>query len=83
LPGVQSHGTGGCLSQAAGDPACAVEFDESPEGHQLRFDSEGRLMGLTLVSVRADLEAGRKVTVMLPEPIEIVPGELRRVLQAA
>jgi hypothetical protein len=40
-------------------------------------------MGLTLVSVRADLEAGRKVTVMLPEPIEIVPGELRRVLQAA
>ena len=65
-----------------GDPARAVEFDESPEGHHLRFDAEGRLVGLTLVGVRRDLEAGRKVTVTLPEPVEITPGELRRILQA-
>jgi uncharacterized protein YuzE len=30
-----------------GDPSSAVDFDESPEGHALRFDSTGRLVGVT------------------------------------
>jgi uncharacterized protein YuzE len=66
-----------------GDPASAVDFDESSEGHHLRFDADGHLVGLTLVGVRHDLESGSKVTVTLPQPIEIVPGELRRVFPAA
>ena len=32
-----------------GDPSTAVDFDESPEGHALRFDVEGRLVGVTIV----------------------------------
>ncbi len=26
-----------------GDPSTAVDFDESPEGHALRFDAEGQI----------------------------------------
>lgn len=66
-----------------GDPSTAVEFDESPEGHHLRFDGAGRLVGITLVGVQRDLEAGRRVIVTLPEPVEIGESELRRLVQAA
>ncbi len=45
-----------------GDPSTAVAFDESPEGHHLRFDASGKLVGITTVGVRKDLETGRKVT---------------------
>ena len=67
----------------AGDPSTAKDFDESPEGHHLRFDSEGRLVGITLVGVRRDLEAGHRVTVTVPEPVEVGEIELRRAIQAA
>jgi uncharacterized protein YuzE len=66
-----------------GDPSTAVEFDESPEGHHLRFDAAGRLVGITLVGVQRDLEAGRRVIVTMPEPVEVGESELRRVVQAA
>jgi hypothetical protein len=29
-----------------------VDFDESPEGHALRFDADGQLVGITLVRPR-------------------------------
>ncbi|MHB8296268.1 MAG: DUF2283 domain-containing protein [Acidimicrobiales bacterium] len=66
-----------------GDPSSAVGFDESPEGHHLRFDSGGRVVGITIVGVRRDLEAGRSVSVTLPERVEVEPGQLREVLSAA
>jgi uncharacterized protein YuzE len=66
-----------------GDPATAMDFDESPEGHHLRFNAEGHLVGITLIGVREDLETGRQVTVTLPEPVEVAESELRRVIQAA
>lgn len=66
-----------------GDPSTATECDESPEGHHLRFDREGHMVGITLAGIRKDLEAGHSVTVTLPEPVEVGESELRRVIQAA
>jgi hypothetical protein len=28
-----------------GDPARAVDYDETPEGHAVRFDHDGKLVG--------------------------------------
>ena len=39
-----------------GDPGAAVEFDESPGGHPLRYDAEGILVGITIVNARWLLE---------------------------
>jgi uncharacterized protein YuzE len=36
-----------------GDPSTAVDFDESPEGHALRFDARGNLVGVTLVGAKS------------------------------
>ena len=66
-----------------GDPSSAVDFDESPEGHHLRFDAQGSVVGITIVGVRRDLEAGRRVQVTLPERVEIDAGQLHDVLSAA
>jgi len=32
-----------------GDPSRAVDFDETLEGHAVRFDRDGHIVGLTLV----------------------------------
>lgn len=66
-----------------GEPATAVDFDETPEGHHIRLDATGRVVGLTMVGVRADLRAGRPVTVTLPERVEVDPAELRALVSAA
>jgi uncharacterized protein YuzE len=41
---------------SVGDPSRAVDFDESAEGHALRYDAVGRLVGLTIVGASALLE---------------------------
>jgi uncharacterized protein YuzE len=51
-----------------GDPQTATDFDESPEGHALRYDSGGRLVGVTLVHARRLLERDGWITITLPAP---------------
>jgi uncharacterized protein YuzE len=66
-----------------GDPSTAVEFDESPEGHALRFDAEGRLVGLTLVGARHLVADGKRVVVTLPSQVVVDPDDLAAVINAA
>lgn len=66
-----------------GEPSAAVSFDESPEGHHLRFDADARLVGITIVGVRQDLEAARKIVVTLPGQVEIDPAQLQLFTSAA
>jgi len=66
-----------------GDPSTAVEFDESPEGHALRFDAEGRLVGLTLVGARHSVADGKRVVVTLPSQVVVDPDDLAAVINAA
>jgi YD repeat-containing protein len=63
-----------------GDPAAAVEFDESPEGHALRYDARGRLVGVTIVNARWLLEQDEQVTITLPKPIQVDRDALAAVI---
>jgi uncharacterized protein YuzE len=47
-----------------GDPADAVSFDASEEGHGVRYDNQGRVVGLTILNARwlIDHEGGITVT---------------------
>jgi uncharacterized protein YuzE len=51
-----------------GDPSTAVQFDASPEGHALRFDEQGRLVGMTVVNARWLLERDGVIDVTVPVP---------------
>ena len=67
-----------------GDPADVTTFDESPEGHHLRFDAAGRLVGVTLLHPRATLERDDRITITIPEHVEELPAEaLNSALAAA
>ena len=58
------------------DPSDSVDFDESPEGHHLRFDGDGRLIGVTIVRPRWFLETEGKVTITLRDRISVGADEV-------
>jgi len=68
---VVYDGAADVLYLHVGDPGAAVEFDESPEGHALRYDAGGRLVGVTIVNARWLLEQDEQVTITLPTPIQV------------
>jgi uncharacterized protein YuzE len=65
-----------------GDPSTAVDFDETPEGHALRFDAEGGLVGITLVRPKPLLDESGGLRITLPVPNDVPAGELSPVLSA-
>lgn len=67
-----------------GDPRSAVEFDEADEGHALRYDAAGRLVGVTIVNARKVLERDGRITVTLPRPqLTVEAGDLAEALNLA
>ena len=70
------------LYLSVGDPASAVDFDESAEGHALRYDGEGRLVGLTIVGASTLLQRDDEIVVTPPQ-LRVERGELAAALAAA
>ena len=66
-----------------GEPATAVTFDESPEGHALRFDRDGRLVGITIVNVRRSLNHNERLIITVPARLEVDASVLASVIHAA
>jgi len=71
---VEYDAEGDVLYLHVGDPSRAVDFDETPEGHAVRFDRDGNLVGLTLVRPKRLLERDGELRVTLPVPSD-VPAE--------
>jgi uncharacterized protein YuzE len=65
-----------------GDPAAAVAFDATPEGHHTRYASDGSLVGLTIVNARWLLDQEGEIVVTLPEQT-VRATDLGAVLTAA
>jgi YD repeat-containing protein len=70
------------LYLSVGDPAHAADFDESAEGHALRYDADGRLVGLTIVDARRLVERDGAIVVTPPQ-LRVERDELASVLAAA
>ncbi len=50
-----------------GESSTAVDWDESPEGHHLRFGADGQLVGITIVNARRLLDEDGVIVITLPE----------------
>jgi uncharacterized protein YuzE len=59
-----------------GDPGQAIEFDESPEGHALRFNIDGELVGITIVDAKQLLADSKPIVITIPERILVDPAAL-------
>jgi uncharacterized protein YuzE len=56
-----------------GDPSTAVDFNSTPDGHTLRFDAAGELVGVTLVCPRRFLDSDGKLEIVLPLTSTLTP----------
>ena len=63
-------------------PDGALDFVDTPDGHGLRYDAEGRLVGMTLLNVKWLTEHGGKITVTVPQHVEVDSGLLDQALTA-
>lgn len=59
-----------------GDPSRAVDFDETPEGHALRFGRTGEIVGLTLVQPKRLLQRDGDLRVTLPLSSDVSAEQL-------
>jgi uncharacterized protein YuzE len=68
-----------------GDPTTAVAFEESPEGHALRLDAAGNIVGITLLRPRHLMARDEPIVVTIPplKPAPIDPTVLSSALHAA
>lgn len=66
----------------AGEPTNAIAFDSSQEGHALRYDAAGRVVGLTIVNARWLLERDGEITVT-PPALHLGAAELAPALAEA
>lgn len=81
---VTYYAEGDVLYLHVGDPGTAVEFDGVPEGDHIRFDADGNLVGITLLSPRWRLEHDGEIVLTLPgQQLHITDIDLHEALAAA
>jgi uncharacterized protein YuzE len=73
---VEYDAGGDVLYLHIGDPSSAVDFDETPEGHAVRLDRDGDVVGLTLVRPKRLLERDGELRVTLPVPSDVPAAQL-------
>lgn len=71
---------GDVLYLSKGEPVAASETLASPEGHAVRLDAAGEIIGLTLVNARWLIDRDGKITVTIPERIEATERDVAAAL---
>jgi uncharacterized protein YuzE len=66
-----------------GERQAAADSEDTPEGHVLRFDDAGKIIGLTIINAKWLLARDGELTVTLPEQIHVTPAALEAALVAA
>jgi uncharacterized protein YuzE len=61
---------GDVLYLSIGEPQAAADTYATPEGHAVRFDEQGEVIGITIVNAKWLSERDGKVTITFPDRIE-------------
>jgi len=67
---------GDVLYLHVGERRAAAEALGTPEGHAVRYDDAGELIGVTIVDGRWLLDRDGKITITIPERIEVTADAL-------
>ncbi len=69
------------LHVSARQPAAVSE--ETPEGHVLRFNAQGEVIGLTIINAKWLLKRDHVINVTVPEHVAVSPDALAEAMAAA
>jgi uncharacterized protein YuzE len=62
---------GDVLYLARGRTAIAADAELTPEGHGVRFDEHGEVIGVTFIDARRIVERDGYLTITLPHPVRV------------
>jgi uncharacterized protein YuzE len=62
---------GDVLYLHVGERQAAADSVGTPEGHAVRFGTDGEVIGITIVNARWLLDRDGKVTITMPERVEV------------
>ncbi len=79
---VKYDALGDVLYLNVGDPADAVAFDDTPEGHNVGWNAAGEIVSVALLHPRWLLEQNGKVAITLPQHVEVGADALDQALAA-
>jgi uncharacterized protein YuzE len=77
---VSYDGTGDVLYLTRGPRQAAARTVGTPEGHAVRLDDGGEVIGITIVNARWLLDRDGKITIGAPKTIEPNPNDLAQAL---
>jgi uncharacterized protein YuzE len=62
---------GDVLYLHVGERHTAADSVGTPEGHAVRYDTDGAVIGITIVNARWLLDRDRKITITMPKRVEV------------
>ncbi len=80
---VSYDNDGDVLYLRRGKRQAAADTFGTPEGHAVRLDNDGQVIGITIVNAKWLLERDGKINVTVPSLIETNADELAEALAAA
>lgn len=79
-----SYDAGGdVLYLHVGQPSSASGGQQTPEGHVVRYDEQGQVVGLTIINARWLLDRDGTLAVTVPERVEVDSDMLAAALTPA
>jgi len=66
----------GDIQIVGGAPVPAAETFGTPEGHAVKFDAAGEVIGLTLVNAKWLVEQNGQITITIPERIQTAASDI-------
>jgi uncharacterized protein YuzE len=74
---------GDVLYLHVGEPQAALESDGTPEGHAVRYGGDGDVIGITIVNARWLLARDGKITITMPDRVDVSAAALAPALAPA
>lgn len=74
---------GDVLYLHVGERQAATDSEETPEGHVLRFNERGEVVGVTIINAKLLLERDHAINITVPEQVVVGPEALSEALAAA
>ncbi|HUA06947.1 MAG TPA: DUF2283 domain-containing protein [Solirubrobacteraceae bacterium] len=75
--------SGDVLYLHAGQRQAAADSEQTPEGHVLRFDAAGKIIGLTIINAKWLLARDGELIVTLPEQVHVAAAAIEAAFATA